>query len=135
MKKEPCAYFEGEIQQGLEWFARALSAHLRNNHYPTKVFNKWFIPGRVIEIDISGTKFVILLSFQRKHEWRLVFLFPSRSQFASLRHITDVEITNLQAITQEVHLFLSKIPDMSGLRWYLKDAHSSVSTPDELSWG
>lgn len=135
MNKEPCAYFEGEFPHGSDWLAHTISDRLRLEFGASEVVRKWFVPRWVIEVEIGGTRFVVCLLLRQRYKWRLIFLLPSRSNFFTWGGNKQNGVSGIQAITGVVHALLSEMPDVTGLRWYLKGSGSSASTPEELSWG
>ena len=134
MTKEPCVYFEGEFSQGAEWLAHSVSDQLRQKFGASKIVRRWFIPRWVIEVEIGGTTFVLFLLSRQRNKWRLILLLPSKAYFVRWGRNKENGVSGLQAIAHDVHMLLSKMPGLSGLRWYLEGSESSVSTPEELSW-
>lgn len=57
--------------------------------------------------------------------WSLLDAFQGKERGAA---------SGLQTLCTQIHTVLLDVPDVVGLRWYLKGARESVGTPDELPW-
>lgn len=131
----PRAYFErshGDLGAAVEEVATQAATKLRFEYRSVERARSWPFP----QLRVDSGKDSMIVSVRPFSRGISVLVAPLQgwSLLDALRGKERGAASGLQTLCTRIHAVLLDVPDVVGLRWYLRGAKESVGTPDELPW-
>ena len=131
----PRAYVErphGDLRAAAEEVATLAARKLRCEYRAVERARSWPCP----QLRVDSGKEAMIVSVRPYWHGISVLVAPLQgwSLLDAFRGKERGTASALQSLCAQIHSVLLEIPDVGGIRWYLKGAKESVGTPDELPW-
>jgi hypothetical protein len=131
----PRAYFEwsrGDLRAAADEVVTLAATKLRCEYRSVERAQSWPFP----QLRVDSGKESMIVSVRPYSRGISVLVVPLQG-WSLLDVFRGKELgaaSGLQTLCTQIHTVLLDVPDVVGLRWYLKGVKESVGTPDELPW-